>query len=75
MFCEVPSGSVNEFPWQMEAEVKLDVFGMTVNVVVIALSQPAVFGICARCTATAAPCVPDGKCTEPTLDGKGPLSR
>ena len=46
MLCEVPSGSVNEAPLQIDAEAELEEFVITVNVVVIALSHPAAFGIC-----------------------------
>jgi hypothetical protein len=42
---ELPSGNKYEPPVQIDAEVELDVFARTVNVVVIALSQPAAFGI------------------------------
>ena len=42
---EFPSGSVKEDPLQTEAEVELEVLAITVNVVVIALSQPAAFGM------------------------------
>jgi hypothetical protein len=43
---ELPSGNEYEPPEQIEVLVELDVFARTVNIVVIALSHPAAFGIC-----------------------------
>jgi hypothetical protein len=57
---ELPSGNVYVAPEQIEAEVELDVFARTVNVVVIALSQPAAFGMCETYTPAVLTELPSG---------------